>query len=385
MLGKIKKYYKNLSKRNRVVMPLLLAIFVVLFFAGISMVYAFYHNSLSFSIIANKVGSFGIGNGDMSIIIYKQSNELSAETPEYTQTYGVPRVGYILDNVDCTIPCTDNSADDCYYSYNSDTNMFTITSNKKVSCKFYFRKTLDSDINIYIAIEDENGNLTYNDKNYREVESIPAYGYEYSGYTCKYDADVTYNQELKTFSVATLTKNDCYAYFYKTLEADVIVNVYVQSDIGSNIYQEVRSIPTNKAYVVSTKDGYKSACYNSSGIETSSVITYSGGYITVNASEKQTCNVYLDLYEGAPLIESMSANVTDSSITINAVTKVGVNSLNCFKFKINDITDLSGCQTEPIYNFTGLNSCTYYSITMFAIDSMGVEVGYTRTFKTTGC
>lgn len=385
MLDKIKKYYKSLSKRNKVVMPILLAVFGVLFFAGISMVYAFYHDSLSFSIIANKVGSFGSGNGDMAIVIYKQSNELAAETPEYKQTYGVPRVGYILDKVDCTIPCTNNASDSCYYSYNSDTNMFTITSGKKVSCKFYFKKTADSDINVYIAVEDDNGNLTYNQKNYREIVSIPAYGYEYAGYTCKSDATVTYNQELKTFSVATLTKNDCYAYFYKTIEADIIVNVYVQTDVGSNIYQEVKSIPTNKAYIVSTRDGYKSACYDSNGVETSSVITYSGGYVTVNATEKQTCNVYLDLFAGAPLIEGMSASVTNNSITVNGVAKAGVNNLNCFKFKINDITELSDCQTEPTYSFTGLNSCTYYSITMFAIDSAGVEVGYTRSFKTTGC
>lgn len=385
MLDKIRSYYRNLSKKNKVVMPLMLVVFVVLFFIGISMVYAFYHNSLSFSIIANKVGSFGSGNGDMAIVIYKQSNDLDSATPEYKQTYGVPRVGYILDTVDCTATCTDNPSDSCYYTYNSDTNMFTITSDKKVTCKFYFKKTADSDVNVYIAIEDANGSLTYNQKNYREVESIPAYGYEYAGYTCKNDATVTYNQELKTFSVATLVKNDCYAYFYKTMEADIIVNVYVQTDLGSNIYQEVKSIPTNKAYVVSTRDGYKSACYDSEGVETSSVITYSGGYVTVDATEKQTCNIYLDLYEGAPLIESMTATPNDNSIIVSATTKVGTNSLNCFKFRLNDLTELSECQTEPTYTFTGLNICTYYSVTMFAIDSAGVEVGYTRTFKTTGC
>ena len=52
MLDKIRSYYRNLSKKNKVVMPLMLVVFVVLFFIGISMVYAFYHNSLSFSIIA---------------------------------------------------------------------------------------------------------------------------------------------------------------------------------------------------------------------------------------------------------------------------------------------------------------------------------------------
>ena len=385
MLDKVKKYYKNLSNYRKKTLPLVVISFVVLFFTGISLVYAFYHNSYSFPIFANKVGNFDGGNGDLAIVIYKQSNDVDAETPEYKRVYGVPKVGYTLNNVDCNVPCTESSNDSCYYSYDKISNMFTITSNTKVSCKFYFNKTAESDINVYIAVEDDNGELTYDGKNYREIESIPAYGYEYRGAECQKDATISYDAATKTFNVSSLTKNECYAYFYKTLESDIIVNVFVQTELGSNIYQQVNTIPENKGYIVSPKADYISACYDSNGNITDGIITYSGGYISATAKEKQTCNVYLDLYEGAPFIESVNVTSTDTTLKMDAITQEGVNNIECYKYKINGVTTLSECMTSPSYTFTNLNSCTYYNISMYAIDSEGIQVGYTKTYKTTGC
>lgn len=382
MLEKIKKHYKNLSDKK---LQKKVIVFVMFFFVSIGIVYAVFNNTYSFPILSNKVGNFDIGNGDLGIIIYKQSNDLNATTPEYVKSYGVPSAGFEFNKAECTSTCTDTPNNDCYYTYDADTNKFSITSNKKVMCKFYFNKTMEPDVYVYIAIEGENGDLTYNGKNYYEVETIPAYGYEYAGYQCKNDATISYNAETKTFTMSSYTKNECYAYFYKSLEEDIKINVYVQNDLGSNIYKKVNSIPEGKGYIVSTKTEYKSECYDDNGNVTNGQITYSGGYITATAKGKQTCNVYLDLYNGAPFINSVTTTTTATSLTVNVDAKEGTNTLNCYKFKINGVTDLTECQSSPTYTFNDLSNCTYYNITVFAADSEGIHVGYTKTYKTDGC
>lgn len=385
MLEKIKKHFENLSCKKSKILPKNVILFVMIFFIGIGLVYAFYNNSHSFPILSNKVGNFDVGNGDLGIVIYKQSNNFSATTPEYKRSYGVPNAGYEFNRAECTSTCTTTPNNDCYYTYDEDTNKFTITSSKKVSCKFYFNKTIEADVYIYIAIEDENGDLTYNGKNYREAESIPAYGYEYAGYQCKNDATISYDAETKTFNMSSYTKNECYAYFYKSLEEDININVYVQNDIGSSIYKKVNTIPESKGYVVSTNALYRSECYDENGNVTDGQITYSGGYVTATAKGKQTCNIYLDLYEGAPFINKVTSTSTGTSLTINIDAKQGTNNLNCYKYKINGVTELTDCQTSPSYTFNNLSVCTYYNVTVFAADSQGVHVGYTKTYKTGGC
>ena len=72
MLEKLKKYYKNLSKKNKKQLPIVVGVFVVLFFTGVSMVLAFYNGAYSFPIISNKVGNFDNGNGDLAIVIDNQ-------------------------------------------------------------------------------------------------------------------------------------------------------------------------------------------------------------------------------------------------------------------------------------------------------------------------
>lgn len=385
MLEKLKKYYKNLSKKNKKQLPIVVGVFVVLFFTGVSMVLAFYNGAYSFPIISNKVGNFDNGNGDLAIVIYRQSNSLSDSTKEYKRVYGIPQVGFSLDHVDCTQTCTQNQSDACHYTYDVENNLYSLTSDKKVTCRFYYNKTAEADVEVSIMIEDENGGIVHEGKNYREIDSIPAFGYEYTGYYCAKAATVTYNQELKTFNVSTTTRNSCQAFFNKVNDSDITVNVFVQTALGGSIYQEVESIPTNKSYIISTNANYTTACYNSSGAKTGDTITYSGGYITVSATSKVSCNVYLDLYSGAPLINSLTATSTANSLVVTGDVTKGTNGLSCYKFKMDDVSDLSACQSTPTMTYSNLDSCTYYRITMYAVDDQGIQVGYTKSFKTTGC
>lgn len=280
--------FKKCLKRKNMSLVLSL-IFVFLLVFGIQVSYAFYNKSDAISILSNKVGDFDTGDGDINIMIYKENDD-----GKFVRIYTVPALGYTYnaDLTSCTIPCDTNSSSSCHYSYNNATGI-QLVSNEKVTCKFYFEKEATSDINVYILKEDVNGTHAHNSKNYSIINGVPAYGYEYSGYTCDKTATLTYNAETKKFNVETTDKNTCYAYFNSVGKADVIVKVYVQKASGSTVYNETNIIPSNKIYKLSTSK--TSRCYNDAGTTLSTSIAYTGGYIAIDASERQTCEVYLDI------------------------------------------------------------------------------------------
>lgn len=375
--------YNSLPSQKKKTLKIIVPLFAVLLFAGIMGVYAFYAGKITFPILANQVGNFDGPRGDLAIVLYRQTDDIGSASPKYGRTYSVPQLGYSFSNVECSIPCTSNQSDACHYTYDIDQNIFTVTSNKKVNCSFYFNKTSESDIDIHIMLQDDNGGSTYQGVNYREVETIPAYGFEYNTYSCVNEATVNYNSQLKTFSVSTGSRNTCYAYFNATGDADIIVNAYVQSEKGSEVYTKVDSIPTGKVYALSQNTNYKSACVDSGGVETGDIVTYSGGYITVTASKKQTCNVYLDLYEGAPIINDIRSTAqTTSSITIETDVTPGNAEITCYQYQVDKVSDKTSCTTTPTYTATGLNSCTYYRFIVYVTDANGAMVGHTKTFKT---
>lgn len=377
--------YKKLSKKEKMKQTTFVFAFFGLITFGVMTVYAFYHDNITFPILANKVGNFDGPKGDMSIVLYRQDNEYGAADPVYVRTKTVPQLGYQFNEAKCTKTCSSNQSDSCHYTYDIDQNKFTVTSNERVSCSFYFTKTSEADINIYIMLQDDNGGNTYNGKNYREAESIPAYGYEYTGYSCALDATVTFDPLTKTFNVSTRSINTCYAYFDSNGSADVTVNTYVQSEKNSDVYKLVDSIPTNNVYVLSQKAGFTSACYDTAGNKTDDVITYSGGYITTTAMKKQTCNVYLDLYSGAPLINSLTATTTANSISLTGSAQAGKANISCYQFELEGVQGMTSCSTTPSHTFSGLNSCTDYKAIFYVTDANGAQVGYSKTFRTGGC
>ena len=153
--------------------------------------------------------------------------------------------------------------------------------------------------------EDKNGTETHTDKNnvekkYSIVEDVPAYGYIYSDdYVCDKPVEsLTYDAASGKFTIATRTKNVCYAYFNSVGDADAIVKVYLQSAKGSEVYKESLTIPNSKTYKISENSKFVSACYTDAGVKTEAVPTYKDGYINVEGlMEKQTCQIYLDLVE----------------------------------------------------------------------------------------
>ena len=304
----VKNVYKKIVKDKKILFSLTF-IGILLLILGIKSTYAYYHNSDSFGVLSALVGDFDTGTGDINIMVYKINDNGTK-----TKIYNIPELGYIFDDelTSCSIECKNTTEDpnaSCHYTFNSSETTqdkaFSLTSNEKVTCKFYFRKQLDADIKVLIMKESDNGTEKYSgsdgvERTYQMVEEVPAYGYVYSNnYKCDSNVEsFEYDATTRKFKVGTKTKNVCYAYFNSAGDADAIVNVFVQATKGGKVYNEVNSIPVNKKYQISTNPLHKTACYLDSGVESGIVPTYVDGYINVlNLKEKQTCDVYLDLVE----------------------------------------------------------------------------------------
>lgn len=283
---------KNLFKKKKVVLLGIIGFFVIALALGVQKTYAYYHDDTSKSILANKIGDFDIGDGDINMMIYRENDE-----GKFVRIYSVPAAYYIFNSslTSCTIPCnTDDGV--CTYSFDDVNRKFSLTSTQKVTCKFYFEKEWDSsDIDVYILLESDTTDTTYvyNSKNYELNGVIPAYGYKYSDYyTCDNGSTLTYNSETKKVNVSSSQKDRCYVYFDKNGSADIIVNTYVQDKYGSTTYTNVSYIPANKIYTLNTTS---SSCTPVSSSDEAGVITYVDGYIYVEATGQQVCDVYLDL------------------------------------------------------------------------------------------
>lgn len=260
---------------------------ILLLILSVTFANAYYNSGSEIGILASLVGDFDTGDGDVNMMFYKQSGN------DYVRTFAVPAMGYTFDDTKtrCTLECSNSDPTaSCYYSYNSNNKSFTLNSEDKVTCKFYFNETYSSDINIYVLKEDDDGTYEYNLKKYSLAENIPAYGFVYTNhYACDNNSTLTYDSNTKSFMVETTQKDNCYVYFDKdNRTADVITNIYVNN--GNSTYEKVQSIPRNKTYTLSQSQ-------TSSCTDANATITYENGYIIISAEEMQTCNVYLDVVE----------------------------------------------------------------------------------------
>ena len=302
-MTRLKKKITNLTKKSNRFYFLTLLIMTLILIGGIQSAYAYYYKDTeSLPILSNLVGDFDSGNGDINIIIYK---ETGVDNEEFVKTYSIPEVGYSfnIDKLTCKnisgtkIICDkDNPNADCNYTYDEGAKEINLTSNQKVTCRFYFNKDYENDVELYIMMQDANGTYEHTEKKYRNVDSIPAYGFTFSGYSCQNGSTVEIDSETGKLKVLATQRDVCYAYYDGSLEnADIIANVYVQKVVGGD-YIKVSTIPGMQRYKISTtKESY---CHTPDSNEnrTSSVPTYENFYINIPESEqKQVCEVYLEI------------------------------------------------------------------------------------------
>lgn len=301
-MTRVKSKIKKFSTKNKYLFLSFMFVLTLLLINGIQSAYAYYYNnSGSLPILSNLIGDFDSGDGDINIIIFKE-NTVGGE--DFVKTYAVPAVGYSFDveRTSCQAPsgqkvvCNkDDPNASCHYTFNEDTKEFDLTSNQKVTCKFYFTKDYDNDIELHIMLQDTNGTSEHESKMYREIENIPAYGFSYSGYKCDNGSTVEIDPETGKIKVLATQRDVCYAYYDGDLNAaDIIANVYIQKTVGG-AYTKVSSIPNAQKYILSTSQ--KSYCHTPEGAEIESMVpVYEGGFIDIlNAEEKQICDIYLDI------------------------------------------------------------------------------------------
>lgn len=291
-------------KNNKFFLITVASILTLILITGIQSAYAFYYeDSKPLPIFSNLIGDFDSGNGDINIIIYK---ETGVESDKFVKTYSIPAVGYSLnidrtsckDTLNQAVTCIKDAPNsECNYTYEDteqNTKEINLTSNKKVTCEFYFNKDYENDIELYVMMQDANGTHTYAEKKYRNVDDIPAYGFTYYGYNCQKDSEVRIDPETGKIKVFATQRDVCYVYYDGNLQtSDIIANVYVQKTVGG-LYTKVSSIPTNQKYVISSSRN--SNCHNLAGEDTGIVPTYENGIIDISeVEEKQICDVYLDI------------------------------------------------------------------------------------------
>lgn len=125
---------RKVLKKHKLYLLGVTAFFLIAIIIGTKTVYAYYHTSEPYSILSNYVGDFDNGAGDINIKLYKQ-----VSAGRFTRIYDIP-TGYNYDSTltTCTIACDTNESSACHYSYDSTNRVFSVTSNEKVTCKFYF-------------------------------------------------------------------------------------------------------------------------------------------------------------------------------------------------------------------------------------------------------
>ncbi len=298
------KSKKSIIKNKFFMFPIMFLAILILI-CGIQSAYAYYYKEDSLPILSSLVGDFDLGDGDINIIIFK---ETTVDSEEFVKTYAIPAVGYSFNQnrTTCQSPShqkviceKDNPNVDCHYTYNEDTKDIELTSNQKVTCKFYFEKDYNNDIELYIMMQDTNGTHSHKDKMYRNVDNIPAYGFTFSEGECENGSTVELDPETGKIKVTSSQKDICYAYYDGNLQnADIIMNVYAQKVVGGE-YTKINTINTSKKYKLNDE---QTKCKKQDENQTLSEIkpTYSGGFIELpETTEKLICDAYLDIDSGA--------------------------------------------------------------------------------------
>jgi len=268
------KKIKNQLNSKRIVLTTILFLLIVLSTWGIKATYAYYDSKSAFSFLGTTIGDFDLGDGDINLMLYIEDDD-----GEYNLAKSIPLIGYILNN----------EKTNCPVEYILNNNQITISTSEKVTCKFYYDKSVEADIKVNIMLEQDDGS-------YALSELIPAYGYSYNSYSCSNNNIITnlkYISETRNFSFNTTGKNICYAYFNKSGTIDVGVNVYIQKEENSNIYELHEYIPSYNFYKLSTNK--TSYCIDLSGRNINSTITYTNGEISISSNQAGFCYVYLDI------------------------------------------------------------------------------------------
>ena len=121
-----------------------------------------------------------------------------------------------------------------------------------------------------------------NDGQYHLGKQIPAFGYTYSGYKCQNKSTLVYNEAMKSTSVDLAQQDVCSIYFDLKAAVDLVINVKLEENAGSNTYKDGKQIPVY---------GYQYSHYD---CDNGGELTYNSSLhsVSLTSSGKNSCNLY---------------------------------------------------------------------------------------------
>ena len=283
----IKVYKKNILKKyiifkeyllnpnnKRKNLTIILALIVINLFLLIFGSNAYYQNESGIVLMHAYIGNINEQNYDYILKIYLE-NVNNDNT--YHLANSIPEYGYTYSNYVCK-----HNSD---LVYDSTLNVVTVEAFGKDNCSIYFDLTSDSDIKININIEDEVNSNTYKLSSY-----VPYYGYDFDSFTCDNNSSVTFDSNNHKISINSLEKDNCNLYF-KKINNDITINLYIETDIDTNEYIRKTTIPTNKNYSLNTT---RTNCKDINNNTINNQIDYTSGYINIETDYISSCEIYLD-------------------------------------------------------------------------------------------
>ena len=137
------------------------------------------------------------------------------------------------------------------------------------------------DYSLLVYIEDANA-LGKGSGTYHLTYGIPSFGYTYSGYSCKNNSNIVYDDVTKETYVTITQKESCSIYFNLNSILDVSVKIMLEEEKDSNDYRVSNDIPSS--------DYNRYECMNGSNL------TYDNSLkkFTISTNKKEYCVAYFD-------------------------------------------------------------------------------------------
>lgn len=207
---------------------------------------------------------------------------------------------------------------------------------------------------LFVYLEDAD-NTGYGSGNYHLGETIPLFGYTYSGYNCKNNSTLIYDDVAKSTSVTVEEKEVCSIYFNLTDGLDVSITIMIEDNYQGNTYTVSNIVP----YYGYTYSHYE--CNNNGILEYNSSLHY----VLFRGHERDFCRIYfnkdntnnrVDLY-----IKSNNEYIQLNTIPIDVLYTINSNRTNCFNDG-NEIVQGTVTYTNGYINVSGegISYCEVY-------------------------
>lgn len=192
------------------------------------------------------------------------------------------------------------------------------------------------DYTLLIYIE----NYTNNDGSgkYSLSDNIPLFGYAYSGYNCKNNSTLIYDEATKYTKVDLDKKDICSIYFDYTNSADITATIMLEEIVNSNTYEMSNNIPYY---------GYKYSHYE---CENNSELIYDSNNhkINIKTNNKDKCQIYFkkeasDIEVKLYVEDSIGSNnyIENNSIPANKTYSLNENKSECLNNNERTETEIS--------------------------------------------